>query len=150
MAVAKEVTWGQYFCVVASGMGRLKSTGCKMFSATLLAAIYSHFWYKWTRTFYLWKALVMCSGLPLTSVKLFPLKSLVNLACELCQSLIRSEIQSQSESWQYLCNSAWRLLSWGEPSKEEKFCMLRPKLVTFRHLIFFLQDLSINFNEAFF
>lgn len=27
--------------------------------------------------------------------------------------------------------------------------MLRPKLVTFKSLTFFLEDLSINFNEAF-
>lgn len=87
-----------------------------------------------TALFYLWKAPVMCSGLPLTSVKLFPLTRLVNLAHELCQSLVRSEVQSQPESCQYLCKSAWSLLSWGEPSKEEKFCMLRPKI---KYLIFF-------------
>lgn len=41
-----------------------------------------------TVLFYLWKVPVMCAGLPLTSVKLCPLTGLVNLACELCQSLI--------------------------------------------------------------
>lgn len=89
-----------------------------------------------TALFYLWKVPVMCAGLPLASVKLCPLTRLVNLACELCQSLIRSEIQSQPESCRYLCNSACRLLSWGEPSNEEIFCVLRPKVVTFKYFFF--------------
>lgn len=150
MAVAREVTWGQYFLygIFRNGLPevyRVKNVLCNVAGSNLQSFLVQMD----TALFYLWKVPVMCSGLPLTSVKLCPLTRLVNLARELCQSLIRSETQSQPESWQYLCNSAWRLLSWGEPSKEEKFCVLRPKLVTFKSLTFFLEDLSINFNEAF-
>lgn len=99
MAVVKEVIWGQYFlcAIFRNGLPevyRVKNPLCNIAGSNLQSFLVQMD----TALFYLWKVPVMCSGLPLTSVKLFPLTRLVNSAHELCQSLIRSEIQSQPES----------------------------------------------------